>query len=280
MRAETTNPVDDVYVMGRTSEEYQRLRRQAQAWEGATRRVLQHNGLQAGMSCLDVGCGPGEVMRVMGEMVGPQGQVTGMDVDGKLGREALGVLQATTASQFSFLEQNIEQERVVVGQPFDVTFARIVFIHLHDPLAVLRTMYANTKPGGVMIVQEYDFRSTDIYPHLPAYDEFEKVLEGVFGRVGRDTRIGAKMPIHFVDASIGHPDGTDVAGITQPLAQASGMFVSVYRSILPHALQMGITTEANSQAFFADIQQAATGERAYSALWPLLISAWKRKPLA
>jgi len=68
MSAEASDTRDDTYVMGRTSEEYQRLRRQAQAWEGVTRRVLQHNDLQAGMRCLDVGCGPGEVMRVMGEL--------------------------------------------------------------------------------------------------------------------------------------------------------------------------------------------------------------------
>lgn len=279
MKAETAEPIDPTYVMGRTSEEYQRLRRQAQAWEGVTRRVLQQNNLRAGMSCLDVGCGPGEVMRLMGEIVGPNGQVTGVDVDGALGREALGVLQSTTASQFSFLEQNIEQEGEVAGQPFDVTFARIVLIHLHDPQAVLRKMYANTKPGGVLIIQEYDFRTTDIYPHLPAFAEFEKVFNGVFDRSGCDTRIGAKMPVHFADAGIGIPDGTDVAGISQPLAEASGMFQAAYRSVLPHALKMGLTTEANSAAFFADIHQAATGEWTYSALWPLLISTWKRKPL-
>lgn len=279
MKAETVEPLDHDYVMGRTSEEYQRLRRQAQAWEGVTRRVLQQNNLQAGMSCLDVGCGPGEVMRLMGEIVGPNGQVTGVDVDGILGREALGVLQSTTASQFSFLEQNIEQESDVAGQPFDVTFARIVLIHLHDPQAVLRKMYANTKPGGVLIIQDYDFRTTDIYPPLPAFAEFDRVFNGVFNRIGRDTRIGAKMPTHFVDAGIGTPDGTDVAGISQPLAEASSMFQAAYRSVLPHALKMGLTTEAKSAAFFADIHQAATGERAYSALWPLLISTWKRKPL-
>lgn len=53
----------------RTAEEYQRLRRQALAWDGAARRMLLRVGLGTGMTCLDVGCGPGEVMRLMGEMV-------------------------------------------------------------------------------------------------------------------------------------------------------------------------------------------------------------------
>jgi hypothetical protein len=70
---------------GRTPEEYQRLRRQAQVWEPATMRVLREAGLRKGMSCLDVGCGPGEVMRLMGELVGHIGEPDGTDVAGTIG---------------------------------------------------------------------------------------------------------------------------------------------------------------------------------------------------
>jgi ubiquinone/menaquinone biosynthesis C-methylase UbiE len=66
-------------LMGRTPEEYQRLRRQAKVWEPATMRVLREAGLRKGMSCLDVGCGPGEVMRLMGELVGHIGEPDGTD---------------------------------------------------------------------------------------------------------------------------------------------------------------------------------------------------------
>ena len=59
------------YVMGRTSEEYERLRRQSKILAAITRSVLDRAGLTSGMRCLDVGCGAGEVMRLMAEMVGP-----------------------------------------------------------------------------------------------------------------------------------------------------------------------------------------------------------------
>ena len=79
-----TTKIDD-YIMGRTSEEYQRLRAQAKLWDFATQRVLRDAGLRPNMRCLDIGCGPGEVMRLMGETVGLTGHVTGIDIDGKLG---------------------------------------------------------------------------------------------------------------------------------------------------------------------------------------------------
>jgi hypothetical protein len=47
-----------------------RSRRQSELLESMTGSVLDCVGLCAGMSCLDLGCGPGEVMRLMAERVG------------------------------------------------------------------------------------------------------------------------------------------------------------------------------------------------------------------
>jgi len=71
------------YVLGHSAEEYERLRRQARRPEPVTRRLFRAIGLQPGWKCLDLGCGPGETMRLMGEVVGPSGEVTGLDRDAK-----------------------------------------------------------------------------------------------------------------------------------------------------------------------------------------------------
>jgi len=73
-------------------------------WEQVTARALDRVGIGAGMRCLDVGCGPGEVMRLMAERVGAGGRVTGLDNDGRVGREAVEVLRATVAGQFEFIQ--------------------------------------------------------------------------------------------------------------------------------------------------------------------------------
>ena len=90
----TPKPNPDGYVHARDDSEYQRLRDQAAMWRGATEAVLDRIGLKPGMSALDIGCGPGAVMRLMGDRVGPSGHVTGIDVDGRLGRLALGELRS------------------------------------------------------------------------------------------------------------------------------------------------------------------------------------------
>ncbi len=267
----------DGYVLGRTSEEYQRLRRQARLWEQVTAQLLDRVGISAGMRCLDVGCGPGEVMRLMAERVGASGRVTGLDNDGRVGREAVEVLRAAVAGQFEFTEADAETTGEPPGGPFDLVYARLLLFHLRDPVAMLRKMYAWTRPGGVMLVQDWDCRTMDIVPRLATWAEFERVMYGVFDKAGRDPRIGLKMPLHLVAAGLGEPDGTDVAGQLRPLAEIGGLFQAVYQSMQPAGLRFGLTTEAAGQVFVAEITEAIRQRRGVG-MSPLLVSAWKHKP--
>jgi ubiquinone/menaquinone biosynthesis C-methylase UbiE len=265
------------YLMGRTSEEYQRLRGQARIWEEATGRILRNAGLSAGMRCLDVGCGAGDVMRLMGEMVGSSGEVIGIDADGALGGEALATLRETTNSQFNFVECDVETIDHPSGEPFDLVFARLILFHVADPLALLRKMYSWVKPGGCLVAQDYDLRVTDIYPRLATWAEFELILSII--EKARDIRLGFKLPVYFAEAGLGRVDGTDAAARVWPLKKSIEQFLGVYRGLLPRALQMGLTTEERSQAFIEEINRAAASEEYYSTLLPLMIGAWKHKPI-
>jgi ubiquinone/menaquinone biosynthesis C-methylase UbiE len=263
----------DVYVMGRTSEEYQRLRRQAQVWEKATTAILDDTGLREGMTCLDVGCGPGEVMRLMGERVGRKGKVTGLDNDGTIGREALGVLKSLGTSNFEFIEGNVEQLQDTVKERYDTVYARFLLLHLKDPVSALRKMHGLTRPGGSIVIQDYDFRTWDAYSE--PRKEIRRTFFAVYEKVGRDLSIGSNLPSLFVQAGIGPPDGTRVDGLLTP---PTPMALAVYQSVLPLALKLGITTEETSKAVIQKAKMELDDKSRYG-LWPLCIGAWKRKPV-
>lgn len=271
------NTVDE-YVMGRTSEEYQRLRRQAQIWERGTRQLFQRVGLTSGMSCLEIGCGPGESMRLMGEFVGASGSILGLDIDSKIGHEALGMLKTAGPSHFTFREADAETIPEIPEGPFDLTYTRLTLVHAKDPIALLQRMYEWTKPGGYVVAQEYYLRTYSVYPDWSGISEFEKVLYGVFQKAGKDLNLGHKLPQFFVDAGIGYPDGSDVACelLRFPKRESESMMRAAYASVLPIALKLGITSEADSQGFFRDVSIAASEQR-HTILSPLLIGVWKRK---
>jgi hypothetical protein len=104
-----------------------------------------------------------------------------------------------------------------------------------------------------------------------------RVFAGAFGAAGADVSAGARLPQLFVQAGVGTPDGTDVAGRLEPLATGRVIVERSFRSVLPAAVAHGITTESEAATTLAAIDRDATRFPDRPLLWPLLIGAWKRK---
>lgn len=259
----------------RDESNYHTLLEQARFWQGATETVLDRIGLGAGMSCLDVGCGAGAVMRLMGDRVGPQGRVTGIDIDVKLGSHALAELRAKGGAEFAFVEANVLDVATLPGAPFDVAFCRLLLMDMQDPVTVLEKMQSWTKTGGTVVAQELDFGALAFEPPCPAMAEFNRVFEGVFRGHGRNLRAGRQLPTQFEAAGLGLPDDTWAAAKFLPLSHIAGMLVDVYQGLFAAAKELGIADAARAEAFKVDIAEAAADGR-YYCLTPILIAAWKR----
>lgn len=267
------------YVLGHSADEYERLRRQAETFESVTARLFRSIGLQPGWRCLDLGCGPGETMRMMGEIVGPSGEVIGLDRDAEAGRDAVKRLRAIGTSRYRFIEANVENTEEIGGELYDLTFARLALLFTRDPVAVLRRMHRWTKPGGIIAVQDLYPRTMNLYPKLEACSELMRVILETCERSGQDMEFAFKLPVYFIEAHIGAPDGTDVSLPMTSLEPFIAHHEALCRSLLPRAIALGVTTHARMQSVFRDIEQAAVGGRQYSALWPAMIGVWKRKPM-
>ena len=272
-RAGKANP--DGYVHTRDAKEYQRLRDQARMWEEATAHVLAAVGLGPGMSCLDVGSGPGAVMRLMADRVGPQGRVTGIEIDGAFGAEALQDLRREGGAELEQITADLLKLEAPAGVPFDLTFCRLLLMHMRDPVAILEKMSAWTKPGGVVVAQEFDFGAIAVEPTCPAMGEFNRLFEGVFRAHGRNLRAGRQLPAQFEAAGLGTPDGTDAAVHYLPLAQIATMLIGVYDGLYAAAAELGIADPLRASQFRKDMAEAGADGR-YYCLTPVLIAAWKR----
>jgi trans-aconitate methyltransferase len=277
----TQSPVEtDTYALGRTAQEYERLRAQARVWEVACLRVLDQVGLTTGARCLDAGCGPGETMRLMAQRVGPTGEVVGLDVDAALGGLARQMLHEAGHLQCSFEAHDVAGDRPIPGAPFDLVYARLLIFHLPQRLAVLRRLWEAVAPSGHLVVQEYDLRTTSVVPQLASVAEAMRVVNGAFDAFGADVQVGARMPDLFAEAGIGAPDGTDVTGRIDPLGVGRAVLEQTLRSVLPGALAHGVTTEDQATATLTALDHDATTYAQRPMLWPLMIATWKRKDAA
>jgi ubiquinone/menaquinone biosynthesis C-methylase UbiE len=268
----------DRYSLARATEEYERLRAQARVWEAATRRVLDEVGLAPGQSCLDAGCGPGETMRLMAERVGPSGAVTGADVDAVLGQAAIAMLHGQGHRQCRFERVDLTAVGAMSGERFDLVYARLLLYHLPERVAVLRRLWDAVAPGGHLVIHDYDVRTVGVVPELQTIEEFKRVVLAAFAAAGCDVYVGSRLPELFVQAGVGAPDGTDVAGRLEPLAEAQRFFYGVHGGLLPAAIAHGVSTEADAAAWRARFARDVERFPERPALWPLLIGAWKRRP--
>lgn len=272
-QAQKSNP--DGYVHAREANEYQRLREQAALWRRASEEVLDRVGLKPGMSCLDVGSGPGAVMRLMADRVGPEGCVTGIEIDGALGRQAIADLCVQGGAQYALIEADVRSIETPPGAPFDLTYCRLFLMHMPDPVAVLEQMLRWTTPGGVVAAQEFDFGSIAVEPLCPPMAEFNRLFEGVFRGQGRNLRAGRQLPAQFEASGLGVPDGTNAEAKFLPLKDIGQMLIGVYQGLYASAAELGLADPVRAEAFKVEMTEAAADGR-YYCLTPILIGAWKR----
>ena len=214
----------------------------------------------------------------MAQRVGPAGRVTGIDVDAPLGAQALTMLHDAGHRQCRFAPLDITADEPLPGAPFDLVYARLLLYHLPERVTVLRRLWDAVAPGGHLLIQDYDLRSIGVLPTLDSLEELRRVLVEAFTAAGCDVQIGARLPELFAQAGIGAPDGTDVSGRLEPLAEAQPMITAVYTSVLPTAIAHGITTEQRAAATLSEVARDVERFPDRPTLWPLLIGAWKRKP--
>jgi SAM-dependent methyltransferase len=250
---------------------------EARAWEPATGRLLDHVELARGGRCLDARCGLGETMRLMAQRVGPTGRVTGIDVDAVVGERAIEMLHTAGHRQCTFALVDLATDHAIPGAPFDLVYARLLLMHVADPVAVVRRLWDAVALGGHLVIQDYDARTIDVAPPLRPVAEFRRVFIETITAAGRRADVGHHLPLLLAQAGVGAPDGTDVAGRLESLSNLGPEFADTYRGLLPEADSLGITTAERGGRHLRELARDVALYPDHVALSPLLIGVWKQK---
>ncbi|WP_327002106.1 class I SAM-dependent methyltransferase [Dactylosporangium sp. NBC_01737] len=203
---------DPAYALARSQEEYERLGRQAAFLHGTTARLLRDAGLSAGMRVLDVGSGAGDVALLVAGIVGPRGEVVGVDVDGAALRTAQGRTEALGLSNVRFVEGDLATAEA--GDGFDAAVGRLVLMYRADPAASLRTVANRVRSGGVIAFQELDLDPAITARSLPEeslWNDTGRLVTEAFRRAGMQVRMGRQLFGAYVAAGLPEPAMCDEA---------------------------------------------------------------------
>ena len=269
--------VDPIYVMGISDHERQRLIEQAAIYDRSTRHLLADAGIGAGMRVLDVGCGVGDVTLLAAEVVGPSGQVVGVDSDSRSLAVAADRARRAGLAHASFHESDLRE--LEFEEPFDAVVGRFVLMYLANPTATVTGLTRHLRPGGIVAFQEFQFDELmRTWPHVPG-SLYEKTLDWVlatFRAAGVATSMGVALPWTLRDAGLRLVD----AYVHCPLAggpdhAAYQLFEHVLGSLLPLMEAFGVARadEVGVDGYAVRLSEEAVRLDAVGCCAPV-VSAW------
>ena len=196
-------PETPAYILGHSEEELGRLGRQAELVDPMTRRFFEAAGIGPGMRVLDVGSGAGHVAILAAQLVGPSGQVIGVDRAPAALMTARARTEALNLRNVSFLEGELTEVRF--GQPFDAVLGRYILMFQPDPVATLRALVRHLRPDGIVVFHEIDWDGARSNPRVAPYDDSCRWILETIEKNGVHGRMGAKLPSTFVAAGLPAP---------------------------------------------------------------------------
>jgi SAM-dependent methyltransferase len=147
--------------------------------------------LRAGLTVLDVGCGPGTITAGLAERVAP-GTVTAVD--------SAPVAVEVTARLAS--ERRLANVQVALAdvqalqyddQTFDVVHAHQLLQHVPDPVLALQEMRRVCKPGGVVAARDADYQAMTWHPEVAAMEEWRALYRRVARFNGGEPDAGRRL---------------------------------------------------------------------------------------
>jgi ubiquinone/menaquinone biosynthesis C-methylase UbiE len=266
------------YVLGSDEAEIARLDAQSSSIAGASEALLRAAGIGGPQRVLDLGTGLGHVAFLAANLLDPVGSVLGVDQDERLLEIAESRRAAAGAKNVEFLQADVRT--FTPSEPFDAIIARLLLFHLPDREEVLRRQLDALRPGGTMVLIEFDIGVMRTEPELPLVAAVHGWIEAAFRSAGADPRIGARAG-HLLRRA-GYAD-VSTFGIQPYFAPDDPigpiLCAGVARSLAPQIVAQGIADEAE---LGIETLQARIAEQvgAHDAviLPPAVVGAWGTRP--
>lgn len=233
-------PDDYVYDQG-FAEECSRLAGMEGLWDPGTQALLDELGIAPGWRCLELGAGGGSMVSWMADRVGPSGRVVAADIDTRFVDEL-----ASDVVEVRRLDVRADS---LPDSEFDLVHARLLLEHLPDRTQILPRMAAALRPGGVMVVEDYDWTG---FGFLGADVDFAPVTAAVLGFMadaGFDQTYGRRVTGDLESCGLVDVHGEGRARIIDPDHPGAAFFRLSFVSLKDAVVGAGrLTQEAADEA--------------------------------
>lgn len=243
--------------------ERERLDSMTGLFDPATLAICDRLGLTPGWRCLDVGAGTGSLAQALAERVAPTGAVVALDVNTRFLDPLAGPHLEPVALDVT--------ERALPRAEFDLVSSRLLLEHLPARSEVLSNMIRAVKPGGWVLVEDFDWSTALVVdPPSDVHSRVARAIRSTFTRHGYDPHYGRSLPRRLRAAGLTNVatraesiqvDADPVHGVPQWELLAD--------QLAPQLLAAGLVDQEELDAFHRLLHDGQT-----VCFAPLMVSCW------
>lgn len=178
-------------------------------------RALEVNPPAQGARVLDVGCGFGDSTQLIGDIIGPDGEVHGIDAAERFVETAAAEAEEAGATNVTFEVGDLQSMQP--PQRYDYVFSRFGTMFFANPVAAMRNIRGALVPGGklCMVVWRQKIENPWMYRAEQVVQQFVEEDEnsdeptcgpGPFSMAGADTTSGILVSAGFEDIALRRSD--------------------------------------------------------------------------
>jgi SAM-dependent methyltransferase len=186
---------DYVYDQG-FEQERARISGMEALWDPGSRALLDELGIGRGWNCLEVGAGGGSIVAWM---AGRGAHVTAIDIDTRF-------IEPLASDAIDVRRLDIRTDELPQAE-FDLVHARLVLEHLSDRRQILDRLAATLRPGGWIVIEDYDWSCFGFEGDDPGMNKVTEAIMSFMRKAGYERDYGRRVVDQIADAGF-----TDVRG--------------------------------------------------------------------
>jgi SAM-dependent methyltransferase len=241
----------------------------AELFDPVTFRHIDALGIEPGWRCWEVGAGGPSVPLWLSDRVGAAGEVVATDVDPRW-------IEIGDGGGVTVRRHDVAGD-YPPGSGFDLVHARLVLVHVPDRDEALRRMAAALRPGGVLLLEDFDSDLQPLAcPHAtgPQQALANRIRSGFLALLslrGVDAGYGRTLPARLRAAGL--RDVAADAYFPVALAAAAALDAANVRQV-----RSDLVAHRHAGEDEIDAHLAALADGGLDIAVPPLISAWGRRP--
>ena len=251
---------DYVYDQG-FAEERTRLASMESLWDPGTQALLDDLGIQKAWHCLEIGAGGGSLVQWL---AGRVGKVTAIDIDTRF-------IESLASDTIEVRRADIRTDELPRDE-FDLIHSRLVFEHLSDRRQILERLVTALRPGGLMVIEDYDWTAFGLEGADPLLERVIEATLSFMERAGFERHYGRHVVADLAAAGLTEVRGEGRARVIDSSSPGFAFFQLSLESVRDPVVEAGLLSREDADAV------AARGAEEFRVFTPVMMAGIGRRP--